>query len=77
MHTYNKNGVCFNPDRSFGKITKNRKKLNQPIYKCSFCSNISHLDPFFYDKLRHSKRNNPITLRDTNTPTLKTIGYQR
>lgn len=37
-HAFNKNGIGFNPHRSFEKITRNRKKLYCPVYKCYFCN---------------------------------------
>lgn len=66
--SFNKNRVGFNLDRSLGKISKNRTKLNQPIYKCSLCKNLGHLELFWYDKLTWSKENNnfgPLTTTNT------------
>lgn len=45
----NKYGLDFKCDRSHNKGF-NMKKLNCPVYKCSYCNKLYYLKPFFMIK---------------------------
>lgn len=67
MPSLNKSGLEFKSSISLCKWF-NSNKMNQPIYKCSYCYKLGYLDTFCFDKLRKSKGRNPRPLETTNAP---------
>lgn len=58
---FNKNGLGYKPNISIKYIFHDRNKSNHLIFKCNFCNQLIHLEPYWTDKLiylRWSKRNN-------------------
>lgn len=62
----NKDGLGFKKERNPSKdIDHKKKKL--PIYKCTHCKRVGHLEPFCFNKLKISKGNN-LRSSVTNSP---------
>lgn len=45
--SYNKNELVY----KFSNICHVRKKSNRPTFKYNICNNLSHLEPYLYEKL--------------------------
>lgn len=54
----NKIGLCFKYDRTHSKEV-NMKKVIWPVYKCSYCDKLGHLETWCFNKLKMFKGINP------------------